>query len=308
MKKRILGRTGLEVGNLGLGTEYLVGQDQNVYSECIKICIDSGINYIDVIFAFPDYRDRLGKAMHGLQDRFVIAGHIGCAETDGQCRKSRDANECSDLFSDLLERLDIDRAQIAMIQFVDADRDYERVMGPGGLYELAQRLKQEGKADHIGISIHDYASAGRAAASGAYDVIMFPLGIILAPIPVDEFSSSCRENNVGVVAMKFFGGGRLFRLSGTLGIDPSRLVGFPLVNPDVSTNELQRAISGMNNMPPAADLKKFTERIQGRPENTYADLGASASSCTECGVCETRCPFEVPVMARMMEAADVFSG
>ena len=38
----------------------------------------------------------------------------------------------------------------------------------------------------------------------------------------------------------------------------------------------------------------------------YAGLEATASARTECGVRETRCPSEVPVVQRMGEAAALF--
>ena len=93
MKTRTLGRTGLEVGILGLGTEYLNGQDAQTYKGVLRTAIDGGVNYIDVLFSYADYRDRLGAAMRGIRDQFVVTGHIGCAETKGQYRKTRDTDE-----------------------------------------------------------------------------------------------------------------------------------------------------------------------------------------------------------------------
>lgn len=38
----------------------------------------------------------------------------------------------------------------------------------------------------------------------------------------------------------------------------------------------------------------------------YALLGHTAGECVECGSCEQRCPFEVPVMENMKKAAEIF--
>ena len=352
MKTRILGRTGLEVGVLGMGTEYLVGQEEEAYIRCFQTAADRGVNYIDVLFSYPEYRDRIGKAIAGRQDQYTITGHIGCAESDGQYRRTRNVPECATLFDDLLQRLDIEKVQIVMVQFVDTEDDYDRVMGSEGLYDLAKELKRAGKADHIGISIHDYTSAERAALSGAFDVIMFPIGVILAPVPREGFFDACAKNNVGVVAMKPYGGGRLFRIADGIGIDPCRLVGYPLLNAAVSTvitgvkndEELLGAISGMEAIPSPEELRRYAGQIhkagkgdcvycnhclpcpahinigelmmaldearkngvEGWQKEAYEDLKAKGSDCTECGVCETRCPFEVPVMERMKEAVSLF--
>jgi predicted aldo/keto reductase-like oxidoreductase len=38
----------------------------------------------------------------------------------------------------------------------------------------------------------------------------------------------------------------------------------------------------------------------------YANLKTKASDCNECGVCLERCPFEVDIIAKMREAAEIF--
>lgn len=351
MKTRTLGRTGMEVGILGLGTEYLNGQDAQTYEEVLKTAVDAGVNYIDVLFSYADYRDRLGAAMRGIRERFVVTGHIGCAETNGQYRKTRDTDECERLFEDLLQRLGTDRVEIVMIQFVDTTKDYERIMQSGGLYELAKRLCREGKARHIGISIHECAIAEEAARSDEFDVIMYPLGIILSPIPRDDFLASCEQNRVGVVAMKPFGGGRLFRYADTLGTKPSRLIGYPLLDSRVSTvipgvksqSEMEQAIEGMQSSPDPTEYAAYAEHVltAGKGDcvycnhclpcpveinigetlmlldsagsevsqeirDSYEKLSVKASACTACGVCETRCPFDVSVINKMEQAVELF--
>lgn len=360
MDKRVLGRTGLEVGVLGIGTEFLNGQDAGTYDAVLHTAAECGVNYIDVLFAFSDYRDKLAAAMRGIRDKFVITGHIGCAETDGQYRKSRDAAECETIFDDLLRRLGTDYIDVVMIQFVDGEKNYEQIMQPGGLYELAARLQRSGKARFIGVSTHDYAIAERAAASGNYDVIMYPIGIILFPIPNEGMLAACDENGVGVVAMKPYGGGRLFGYAEALTIDPTRLVGFPLIDRRISTvaagvkslKEFQLAVAGIENSPSTEELTTYAaglfaagkgdcvycnhclpcpakinigetlmlldwaEREGSRDASkdggadkvreSYGKLEVKASACTACGACETRCPFEVPVVERMTRAVEVF--
>jgi predicted aldo/keto reductase-like oxidoreductase len=347
----MLGRTGLAVGELGLGTEYLVGRDQATCDAVFRLAAERGVSYLDVLFSYPAYRDAMGAAIRGMRDRFVITGHLGCAETNGQYRKTRDVAECSGLFDDLLRRLGTDHVEVAMVQFVDTEGDYARVMGAGGLYELAGRIRAQGKARAVGISIHDYASATRAAESGAFDVIMFPLSIILAPVPMTRILEGCSRNGTALVAMKPFGGGRLFGGKGIAGIHPARLVGFPLLEPTVATAiagvkspvELEAAIDGMENPPDRATFERIAGEMlaAGKGDCVYcnhclpcpvginigetimhldrarsgvtdelragiAALEANPSACTACRVCEKRCPWEVPVVERMEQAARTF--
>ena len=50
MKLRTLGRTGLEVSEIGLGTEYLLRQPTKIVRSVIQEAIENGINYFDIVF------------------------------------------------------------------------------------------------------------------------------------------------------------------------------------------------------------------------------------------------------------------
>ena len=67
--------------------------------------------------------------------------------------------------------------------------------------------------------------------------------------------------------------------------------------------------------PQGIDVASVTQflnlaRVQGAVPETvrehYAALSAKASDCIQCGACEARCPFEVPVRENMRMAAEIF--
>jgi len=70
MKTRTLGRTGLEVGVIGLGTEYLNGTPSKTYTSVVHRAVDAGVDYIDIVYSFPEYLDNLGAALKGKGARF----------------------------------------------------------------------------------------------------------------------------------------------------------------------------------------------------------------------------------------------
>jgi len=119
MKYRKLGKTGLDVSIIGLGTEYLNKKPKKTVVSVVHEAIEEGINYFDLVFAFPEYRDNLGASFKGYRDKIIITGHLGCAETDGQYRLTRDVKENEMLFLDLLSRLHTDYVDILMIQMVN---------------------------------------------------------------------------------------------------------------------------------------------------------------------------------------------
>jgi NAD-dependent dihydropyrimidine dehydrogenase PreA subunit len=61
-----------------------------------------------------------------------------------------------------------------------------------------------------------------------------------------------------------------------------------------------------------ADVTKFLNLAEAQgalPETVrehYKALPHHAEECIGCGVCETRCPFGVPVVDRMRRAAETF--
>src|SRR5208337_1784217 len=89
VEQRRLGRTGLNVGEIGLGTEYLHGAPRATVKAVVAEAVAHGVNYLDILFTFRDYLDDLGAALSGLRDAVLLAVHLGCAETEGQYRRSR---------------------------------------------------------------------------------------------------------------------------------------------------------------------------------------------------------------------------
>jgi predicted aldo/keto reductase-like oxidoreductase len=167
-----------------------------------------------MVFAFAEYRDNLSVALQGIRDKVVIAGHICTAETDGHYRMSRDVRENETLFHDLLTRLHTDYVDIVFVQMVNSEQGYEAVSASGGMLDLAHRLRQQGKARLVGMSGHRPAAALRAIRSGLIDVWMYPINLAWDLTPGrKEVQQACAQAGVGLVAMKPFGGGRLFQQS-----------------------------------------------------------------------------------------------
>ena len=210
MEMRRLGRTGLDVGAIGLGTEYLIEVERETVISVVREAVERGVNYFDVLFAYPHYRDNFGAAFAGLRDRILIAGHLGAAEQDGQYRMTRNLAECEAFFDDLLRRLGTDHVDVVFLSNCDEPADYEGVMGPAGMLELARKLRQAGKARWIGFSGHQVPVSRRAVDSGAVDVLMHAVNLSGdAAEGRKDLYHACAARDVGLIAMKPFGGGAL---------------------------------------------------------------------------------------------------
>jgi len=299
MQYNKLGRTGLDVSIISLGMEHVTSPEK--ISPVVHRAIDGGINYLDLMIWSPELKDALGRALKGHRDNVILAGHLGVAETNGQYRRSRDIDECEVLWHDWLARLGVDCIDILHLTYVDEDDDYEQVVGPGGVLELALRLQQAGKTRFIGLSGHTPQIALRAIEDGHLDVLMHPVNIAwdAEPRRGDVFRL-CASQGVGLVAMKAFGGGELFQRDKPL--SPIQCLGYTLSQPGVATalvgarslEELETDLQFLEATDEAKDFSTIIEDFRQGLEGT----------CVYCNHC-LPCPSEIDIAAviRMLTTA-----
>lgn len=82
-----------------------------------------------------------------------------------------------------------------MIHYVDAEADFHRVFG-GEIIRIAQRLREEGRIRHIGISSHNPAVARMAVETGLVDVLMFSVNPCYDLQPAGDDVEACGPRRV----------------------------------------------------------------------------------------------------------------
>jgi predicted aldo/keto reductase-like oxidoreductase len=224
MEYRKLGRTGLDVSAIGLGTEYLMEQPQETAVAVVHKAIAQGINYFDLVANSPALRDVMGAALAGRRAQVLLTAHLGCVEEGGQYRVTRDPQVSEEFFLDYLSRYRTDYADVLFLHNNNSREDWERLTEPGGLWDLARRLQQEGKAHFIGLSGHNAAVALQAVESGYIDVLMFPVSLASHAVPGrGALQDACVAHNVGLVAMKPYAGGNLLRKEHIIYTEPYQM-------------------------------------------------------------------------------------
>lgn len=218
METRILGKTGLAVGAIGLGTEYLRRAPRERVMQVVDKAAERGVTYLDLVFNFADYLDAFASALDDRRDEFVLAVHLGSSERKGQYEKTRSPKRCETEFRESLARLHTDYADIVNVHFVKTQKEHEKVKEKG-MFALASRLKDEGMARCVGMSTHDYGVAVDAATSGLVDVLMIQINLANNAMPRrNEMLAVCAREGVGIVAMKPFAGGKLLQQNRTVRI------------------------------------------------------------------------------------------
>jgi predicted aldo/keto reductase-like oxidoreductase len=229
MEKRILGKTGLEVGEIGLGVEHLQAVQGNM-NEVFDLAVSAGVGYVDLLYNDPtgiyaDHWRSITGPLRRHRDRLILAAHWGFIshEPTDHCRK------CFEL---VLERVGNDYVEIALLTMVDSESLWNGWAQEG--LEALRSYQREGRVGFIGLSSHYPQIAGQAVESGAIDVLMFPVNLYQHHENAESRAllEACTAARVGVVAMKPYYGGRLLYSNGRpTGISPVQCLHYVLSQP-----------------------------------------------------------------------------
>lgn len=236
MKYRELGRTGLKVGEIGMGCEGFVDHDGRYTAALFDRAEAAGVNCVDLYSPSPEVRSLVGAALKGRRDKFVLQAHLCTAWKNGQYERTRNIDEVRASFGDLLSRLGTDRVEVGMIHYVDSLDDWNAVEN-GTVMEYAVKLREQGRMLSVGMSSHNPETAMAAAKSGLVDVIMFSVNPCYDLQPASEDCEAlwsdesyegslvnmdperealyeyCQSAGVAITVMKAFGGGDLLDAS-----------------------------------------------------------------------------------------------
>ena len=235
MHYRKLGRTGLDVSEIGLGCEHLQGLNPEAVEAVVEAAITQGVNFLDIFMSEPNVRTNVGRALAGRRDGVILQGHIGAGWVDGQYCRTRSLDVCQYFFDDFMTRLQTDYVDVGMLHFVDTQDDYEKVF-LSDILPYAQRLKESGVIKAIGMSSHDPVAALQAVRTGCIDVLMFSVNPAYDLLPEDteidglfkaesfqnkellginpireELYKTCEAEGCAITVMKSLGAGALLR-------------------------------------------------------------------------------------------------
>lgn len=323
MKYTSLGRTELKVSSIGIGTEHLNGQSREAVVSVIHEAIECGVNYFDLIFALPEYLANMALAFRGRRNLVFLSAHLGSTERNGQYLKSRSVRRCEAVFLDVLSRLGTDYVDVLFLHNFNSVADWEKAAQPGSVLELAQQLREQGRARFIGISGHFAGPVKRAVETGHVDVVMFPVNLFSHAMPGrQELLELCTFCNVGLIAMKPFGGGKLLTKRGSLRVPKYQTGGDPYkatigseITPAQCLSYVQAqvgvslALPGVKNN---AELAAALEVLEATADDKdysrlLADFGRYVEGeCVYCNHC-LPCPVAIDVgqVNRLLDAAEV---
>lgn len=333
MQYRTLGKTNLTISRLGFGGIPIQRIDAEGTRTLMHQLKDAGVNYIDTARGYTVSEEYLGYALEGIREDFVLA-------TKSMAR-TKEAMEADIATS--LKNLRTDYIDLYQVHNPTPDQ-LKQVVAPGGALEALLEAKAAGKVGHLGVTAHSLDTFKMALEMDWVETIMFPYNIVESQ--GQELIHACAEKNIGFVCMKPLAGGAIEDATLALRYicaNPDVTVVIPgMADP----KELEQNIAAAADTSPLTEeeQKKFQAvrddlgtqfcrrcnycqpctagisisnvfLFQGYlrryglgdwAKNRYSALEKKASDCVDCGLCETRCPYNLPIREMLKAAAKDF--
>ena len=218
MNKRKLGRTGLEVSEIGygawgIGGTMWLGADDDESLLALSRAIDLGVNLIDTALGYGNghSEELVGQVVRSRSERVVVTTKIPPKNMTWPAPDGIDPEEafpaewvrrCTErsLGNLGLDTIDVQQFHVWSDEWV----------GRGTWLEGIEELKAEGKIRAFGVSINDHqpSNALKLIESGAVDSVQVIYNVF-DQSPEDELLDACLENGVGVLARVPFDEGSL---------------------------------------------------------------------------------------------------
>lgn len=333
MEYRVLGKTGLKISRMGFGGIPIQRVDQEKTKQLMYRLVDEGVNYIDTAKGYTVSEEYLGYALEGIRDQFVLATKSMSRTKEAMAQDIKSSLEA--LRTDYIDLYQVHNPNMEQLDTVVSD---------GGALEALFEAKEKGIIGHIGLTAHSLEVFERALEYDWIETIMFPYNLVEKQ--GEELIKKCAKKNIGFIDMKPLAGGAIEDATLALRYicqNPDVTVVIPGM---ADEKEIDENLKACNDMSPLTEeelmkiesIRKqlgnqfcrrcnycapctvgiaipsvflfagYLERynLEGWARDRYASLDVKASQCIECGICETRCPYELPIRDMLKKCAKEF--
>lgn len=344
IERRILGKTGIEVGILGLGGANHERAGQEELTRIIDRADDVGANCLDLYW---NCEEMVSKAIKGRRNKFILMSKIEI--TRGALDRLPEGKRgVTEQIDESLRRLSIDYIDVCQFHYVNDDAAFDELCVPDGAVSKMLKAKQEGKIRFLGITSHHPTVLARAIKTGHFATLMVPFNIVRRQFGQDPslgLFDLAQRLNVGVIIMKPIAYGRMHRniiralqfiwahpftvaipgatslaqweldieaanqFSKMTGEERSRCLDEAwLLQSDYCTGcRYCLPCPSEMNLPELMRMERYTEVFgltEWLSEERVGKLSVNMERCIECGVCEERCPKDLPIRETLVKCEE----
>lgn len=328
-----LGRTGLRISRLGFGGIPIQRIDGEKAKELLEAVRGAGINFIDTARGYTVSEELIGAAIEGHRDEFVLATKS----------MARDKASMAKDIEISLKNLRTDHIDLYQIHNCPPNQ-LEQVCSEEGALAALLEAKAAGKIGHIGITAHSAETFEKALELDWVETIMFPYSIV--ETQGEELMAKAKEKNIGFIDMKPMAGGAIedpglairyicananvsvvipgmysveevaqnaAAAENTAPFTAEEIAAIEKIRSELGTTFCRRCgycapCSVGINIPNMFVFHGYLSRygLQDWAKDRYAAMPAKAGNCVECGICETRCPYQLPIRSMLKKVAEDF--
>ncbi len=330
METRRLGKANFEVGVIGFGGIPIQRLSEETAVDIIKQAAAEGMNFIDTARAYGDSERLIGLGIQGNRAHWTIATKT-MARTYEAMKQDVETS---------LSNLNCGTIDLYQFHLVKTKEQYDQIMGADGAYKALLEAKAEGKIKEIGLTTHSVDILELAIEEGHFATVQFPYNAVEQQ--AEAAFKKAKEKNVGVIVMKPLAGGAITNGNLALRFileNPNISVVIPGIDELKQVKENASIGKEMKPLTEAEhqEIKKIKEALGSRfcrrcgyclpcPQEIdiptqflmvgyftrydlqewamarYQALPKRASDCIKCGVCEKRCPYDLPIREMLDEA------
>lgn len=336
MRKKRLGKANIEVSVIGLGGIPLQRLTEERAGEVVKAAIDAGINFIDTARGYTVSEEYIGAAMekYHLRDRVHLATKTMVRDYEGMKKE----------IATSLRNLRTDYIDLYQAHLIKTEEQYAQFMGEDGGYRALAEAKEAGTIGAIGITAHTASLLEKLLDPEKFDTIQFPYNPI--ENQGKELFERAHAHDMGVIVMKPIAGGAFGRGDLSLKyIMQNETITVAIPGMDSIDQAQQNAAAGSDETPLTEEEKIEIQAIVDRlgsefcrrcgyclpcPQGIdiptqflfegyltrydmkdwavgrYEAQAKNASDCVECGICETRCPYDLPIRKMLKRVVQAF--
>lgn len=333
MKYSVLGKTGLNVSRISFGGIPIQQLNQKDANRLIGRAVELGINFFDTARGYTISENLIGEALLGKRRNVFLATKSMTRDKEGM-KKDIETS---------LNNFKTDYIDLYQFHNIPSLQELERVMAPGGALDAFIECKEKGMINHIGITSHSLEVIEKALDYDIFETIQYPYNAI--ETQAEEIFQKAYEKNIGVIAMKPFAGGAITNVNGALKFILEKECITCAIPGMCSLKQLEENVKAAENpclldkekeellkearelgntfcrrcgycqpcpegvnIPMMFILESYYRRynLQGWAEERYNTLPGKASKCVKCGLCETKCPYKLPIRDMLESVRDLF--
>ena len=317
MRNIRLGKTDITVPQNAFGALPIQRVSTDEAVSFLRNAYEGGMRFFDTARAYSDSEEKVGKAFEGMRDKVFIS-----SKTMATTKEKFEDDLNTTLTNLKTDYIDIYQLHCAPKCYDENDE----------LYLALVDAKKQGKIRHIGITAHKIGVAEEIVKSGLYETLQFPFSYLASDRDI-ALVNSCKEHDMGFIAMKGLSGGLLNNSKACMAF-MSQFDALPIWgiqrqseldewlsffdNEVTMTDELKAVIDKDRNellgefcrgcgycMPCTVDITinqcaRMSQMIRRAPSQNWLTEHwqqemLKIDSCIECGICKTRCPYELDI-------------